>query len=46
MQDNDSQLVEECMERFPDTESVAGFLPGDGIYRLELKFDIDQLRHW
>ena len=34
----------ECMERFPDTESVAGFLPGDGIYRLELKFDIDQLR--
>ena len=46
MQDNDSRLVEECMERFPDTESVAGFLSGDGIYRLELKFDIDQLRHW
>ncbi len=43
-QDNDSLLVEKCMKRFPDTESVAGFLPGDGIYRLELKFEIDQLR--
>ena len=45
-QDNDSRLVEECMGRFPDTESVSGFLSGGGIYRLELKFDIDQLRHW
>ena len=46
MQNNDSRLVEECMDRFPDKESVASFLSGDSIYRLELKFDIDQLRHW
>ena len=43
-QDNDSLLVAKCMKRLPETESVVGFLPGDGIYRLELKFEIDQLR--
>ena len=44
LQDNDTSLVERCLAYPPETESVAGFLPGDGIHRLELKFDIEQLR--
>jgi hypothetical protein len=28
----------------PDTETVAGFVPGPGIQKLELKFDIKKLR--
>ena len=44
LQDSDTKLVEGCLAHPPETESVAGFLPGEGIYRLELKFDIEQLR--
>ena len=28
----------------PDTESVANFVPGPGIQKLELKFDIAELQ--
>ena len=48
MQDNDSRLVEECMERFSDTGSVVGFLPGGGIYRLEYPgrwYELDSVLH-
>ena len=44
LQDKDTDLVERCLATLPETESVAGFLPGDGIHRLELRFDIEQLR--
>lgn len=32
------------MQAAPETTSVAYFLPGPGIQKLELKFDIDELR--
>ncbi|MAF06366.1 MAG: hypothetical protein CL389_00745 [Acidiferrobacteraceae bacterium] len=44
LQDRDTKFVEECLAHRPETESVAGFLPGEGIYKLELKFDIKRLR--
>ena len=42
--DNDVASVEGWMQSQQDTTSVATFKPGPGIQRLELKFDINELR--
>ena len=42
--DNDVQSITNWMQTTPETTSVADFLPGPGIQKLELKFDIDELR--
>lgn len=42
--DNDVQAIEAWMQAAPDTQTVAGFVPGPGIQKLELQFDIDELR--
>ena len=43
--DSDVQAIKGWMETMPDTESVANFVPGPGIQRLELKFDIAELQN-
>ena len=43
--DDDVLNLRSRMETVPDIESVAHFVPGPGIERLELKFDIEKLRH-
>ena len=42
--DADVQAVTAWMANRPDTQSVASFVPGPGIQRLALKFDIEQLQ--
>ena len=42
-QDPDVIKVNQYFNEVPDTQSVAGFKPGPGIDRLELKFDIGEL---
>lgn len=42
--DADVQAVSQWMETRPDTEKVAHFLPGPGIQKLDLRFDITLLR--
>ena len=42
--DPDVARVERALVRRPDTASVARFVPGPGIERLSLSFDIDRLR--
>ncbi len=42
--DPDVEAVTEWMASRPDTESVADFLPGPGIQKLALQFDIARLR--
>ena len=44
VQDGDVTTVTGAMAARPDTESVADFLPGPGILKLDLKFDIEMLR--
>ncbi len=44
LNDNDVQSVEGWMQTEPDTTSVAKFHAGAGIQRLELKFDIAELK--
>ncbi len=44
IRDADVEMVSSQMAAMPDIQSVAGFVPGPGIKRLELKFDIGQLR--
>lgn len=41
---NDQRLMDEWLTHTPDTESVANFVPGPGIQKLNLKFDIGKLR--
>jgi len=41
---DDRQAVEQWMATPPDTQSVAGFVPGPGIQKLSLRFDIGRLR--
>jgi len=41
---SDRSLLSTLLASTPDTESVARFIPGPGIVRLDLKFDIEQLR--
>ena len=40
----DVTKVREHLSNMPDTKSVAGFVPGPGIDKLELKFDINELQ--
>ena len=42
--DSDVALVEDRLQAPPETRSVAGFVPGPGIERLALSFDIGKLR--
>ncbi len=42
--DLDVQAVEGWMSNNPDTTSVAAFRPGPGIHKLDLTFDIEELR--
>jgi len=42
--DADVLKVRQHMATMPDTQSVAGFMPGPGIDKLELKFDVYKLR--
>jgi len=42
--DPDVQAIEDWLKVAPDTTSVASFKPGPGIAKLELKFDIENLR--
>ncbi|MEM8651171.1 MAG: hypothetical protein AAGF54_11625 [Pseudomonadota bacterium] len=42
--DSDTQTINELMSQMPDTESVAGFVEGPGITKLQLSFDIEKLR--
>ncbi|MGB1612696.1 MAG: hypothetical protein ACPHCM_04370, partial [Arenicellales bacterium] len=41
---HDLDRIKERLATKPQTESVAGFVAGDGIFRLGLRFDIDNLR--
>ena len=43
-EDADTRALRDWLATSPDTESVAGFVPGPGIQRLHLKFDIHALR--
>lgn len=40
----DTAQMREWFSQAPDTESVARFVPGPGIQKLQLRFDIDELR--
>lgn len=44
IRDRDVERMEEWLQQMPDTRSVANFVPGPGIQKLELQFDIDRLR--
>ncbi|MFV2038946.1 MAG: hypothetical protein ACC660_01750 [Acidimicrobiales bacterium] len=39
----DRDQVQAWLAALPDTEAVAGFVPGPGIARLQLRFDMDEL---
>lgn len=41
--ETDRQIVRQWIEKTPDTDTVAGFVPGPGIERLSLTFDPDAL---
>lgn len=41
---NDQNKMKAWLSDRPDTERVAGFVPGPGIQKLDLKFDIEKLR--
>ncbi|XDZ66129.1 hypothetical protein AB8880_01675 [Alphaproteobacteria bacterium LSUCC0684] len=40
---SDRQKIERWLQSMPDTESVAGFVPGPGISKLDMTVDIGQL---
>lgn len=42
--DADTKALQEAMAERPDTDSVAGFVPGPGISKLNLKFDLEKLQ--
>ena len=44
IRDADVQAVTQAMKTMPDSASVAEFVPGPGIQRLELRFDIQLLQ--
>lgn len=41
---NDRQAIAGWLAERPDTTSVANFVPGPGIHKLSLRFDITRLR--
>lgn len=45
VRDADNALVERAIASRPETKSVAKFVPGPGIQKLEIKFDIVELRN-
>jgi len=42
---SDRNKMKAWLTETPDTEQVAGFIPGPGIQKLDLKFNIDELRN-
>ena len=44
-QDTDALRIAHLMRTMPDTQSVANFVPGPGIEKLDLRFDIAELRN-
>lgn len=42
--DNDVDMIHQAISSVPDSDSVANFVPGPGIARLNLRFDIEKLR--
>ena len=42
--DPDTQQMQAWLSEIPETESVAGFVPGPGIHKLNLRFDIERLK--
>lgn len=42
--DRDTERMKGWLAEMPDTESVAGFVAGPGIQKLDLKFNIEKLR--
>ena len=48
MQDNldeDVKFIKQAMSTIPDYSKVTKFIPGPGIHKLKLKFDIKKLRN-
>ena len=48
MQDNldeDVIFIKQAMSKIPDYSRVTEFIPGPGIHKLKLKFDIKKLRN-
>ena len=48
MQDNldeDVKFIKQAMSNIPDYSRVTEFIPGPGIHKLKLKFDIKKLRN-
>lgn len=45
IEDGDVLKIRQHLAAMPDTQSVAGFVPGPGIDKLELKFDIHELKN-
>lgn len=43
--EHDRKLMQSWLANRPDTDSVAGFVAGPGIARLQLRFDIEKLRN-
>ena len=44
IKDRDVELVQNAMSEMPNSTSVAEFVPGPGIAKLDLKFDIKKLQ--
>lgn len=42
--EQDRQQISAWLDTMPDTETVAGFVPGPGIARLEMKVDLNRLK--
>ncbi|MEO0327902.1 MAG: hypothetical protein AAF217_04825 [Pseudomonadota bacterium] len=42
--DSDTLRIQKNLSQMPDTQSVANFVPGPGIEKLDLSFDINALR--
>lgn len=42
--DTDVAKIQKYLANMPDTQSVTGFMPGPGIDKLDLKFDINELQ--
>ena len=43
--DEDVKFIKEAMSKVPDYSRVTEFIPGPGIHKLKLKFDIKKLRN-
>ena len=43
--DEDVKLIKQAMSKIPDYSRVTEFIPGPGIHKLKLKFDIKKLRY-